>query len=97
MVAEDATITEEVQAADLEAEEARPHVVKETSHQGVKADSEATVTSVLQEKAVSKLQLHDVKGFHHQNREALKERQDVQKALVMHQNQNVRGKAKRFC
>ncbi len=107
-VAEDATITVEVQAEALVAEEVRLQEEKAILHQDAKADSEATVHR-LQEKVdlAEDRVLHAVKADFHQTvrqeeqmhqepKVLLKERQDVRKALVTSQNAQEKAKLKPF-
>ena len=107
-VAEDAITTEEVLEV-LVAEEVRPQEEKETSLQDVKADSEVTEVQLLekvvlveeahqlQELVVSLIELQDLQKLQDVTVVLRKDRQDVLKALVMHQEKEDQEEVNTFC
>lgn len=95
MVAEDVTIMVEI-LVDL-AEEVQLQEEKEVLHQDVKADIEATEIQ-LQEKVVSEAtEVRPQEEVKEEKAEFLKERQDVLKALVIHQDQEDQEEINTFC
>lgn len=97
MVAEDVIIMVEIQVVDL-AEEVQLQEEKEALHQDVKADLEATEIQ-LQEKVVSEVKEVDLlqEEVKEEKAEFLKERQDVLKALEIHQDQEDQEETNSFC
>ena len=107
-VAEDATITVEVQAEALVAEEVRLQEEKEILLQDAKADSEATVHQRLEKvdlrqevvRHVAKADFHRIVRPEEQMLQELKvllkERQDVRKVSVTSQNAQEKAKLKSF-
>jgi hypothetical protein len=97
MVAEDVIIMVEIQVVDL-AEEVQLQEEKEALHQDVKADLEATEIQLL-EKVVSEVKEVDLlqEEVKEEKAEFLKERQDVLKALEIHQDQEDQEETNSFC
>jgi hypothetical protein len=97
MVAVDVIIMVEVQVVDL-AEEVQLQEEKEALHQDVKADLEATEIQLL-EKVVSEVKEVDLlqEEVKEEKAEFLKERQDVLKALEIHQDQEDQEETNSFC
>ena len=95
MVAEDVTIMVEILVGL--AEEVLLQEEKEVLHQDVKADIEATEIQ-LQEKVVSEaIEVRLQEEVKEEKAEFLKERQDVLKALVIHQDQEDQEETNTFC
>jgi hypothetical protein len=95
-VAEDVTIMVEIRVVDL-AEEVQLQEEKEVLPQDVKADLEATEIQ-LQEKVVSEAtEVRLQEEVKEEKAEFLKERQDVRKALVIHQDQEDQEETNTFC
>ena len=105
MVAEDVTITEEVQVVVSVAEEVQPHDVKAILHHEAKAVSEANVHHHLRHvKADSAVHRQDVKVDFHLKGQAARHakdhhnvRQEGRKASAIRLNQKGQGKANSFC
>lgn len=97
MVAEDVIIMVEIQVVDL-AEEVQLQEEKEALHQDVKADLEATEIQLL-EKVVLEVKEVDLlqEEVKEEKAEFLKERQDVLKALEIHQDQEDQEETNSFC
>ncbi len=96
MVAEDVIIMVEVLVVVL-AEEVQLQEEKEALHQDAKADLEATEIQ-LQEKVVSEAtEVRLQEEAKEEKAEFLKERQDVLKALVIHQDQEDQEETNTFC
>lgn len=95
MVAEDVTIMVEILVGL--AEEVLLQEEKEVLHQDVKADLEATEIQ-LQEKVVSEAtEVRLQEEVKEEKAEFLKERQDVLKALVTHQDREDQEETNTFC
>ena len=96
MVAEDVITMVEILVVDL-VEEVQLQEEKVALHQDVKADLEATEIQ-LQEKVVSEaIEVRLQEEVKEEKAEFLKEHQDVQKALVTHQDQEDQEETNIFC